>query len=251
MMKLQGKRALVTGGSTGIGAATAKLFSDEGASVVVADINDESGVRTVESIREAGGSAHYVHCDLSVGERVEDLLGDVDQLIGGLDILVNTAGLMHMADVVDMTEAQWDNMFNVNVKSCFFLAKYGVPMLRASGGGSIVFMSSGAALRGNASVTGYCGTKGAVSAFSRALAVEVAPDIRVNVLSPGWTDTPFNEPVIAAMGGREAQEEMIAASVPLGRQAVPEEMARPILFLVSDDASYLTSGVLIVDGGNH
>ena len=250
-MKLANKRDLIAGGSTGIGAATAKLFSEEGASVVVADINDQNGNELVQGINENGGTAHYVHCDLSNSEDVKALLSEVDEKINGLDILVNTVGLMHMGDLLEMTEEQWDSMFAVNAKSCFLLAKYSVPMIQAAGGGSIVFMSSGAALRGNAGVTGYCGTKGAVSAFSRALAVELAPSIRVNALSPGWTDTPFNAPVIEAMGGREAQEEMIANSVPLERQAIPEEMAKPILFLVSDDSSYMTSGVLIVDGGNH
>ena len=125
-MKLVNKRALIAGGSTGIGAATAKLFSEEGAAVVVADINDQNGNELVQDINENGGNAHYVHCDLSNSEDVESLLGEVDEKINGLDILVSTVGLMHMGDVVDMTEEQWDSMFAVNAKSCFLLAKYSV-----------------------------------------------------------------------------------------------------------------------------
>ena len=249
-MRLAGKNAVVTGGATGIGRATARLFAKEGAMVTVADLNDHDGPETVAAINEAGGQAWFEKVDASSAEDVERLMNAVAAHSDGIDIIVNTAGAMLSGLVEDFDEEAWDTIFAVNVKSVFLSAKYGVSHMRGRGA-SIVNLSSGAALHGAPAVTAYCGTKGAIVAFSRALAVELAPDIRVNVLSPGWTDTPFNIPIIEAMGGRAAQEEMIAGSVPMARQAVPEEMAAPILFLVSDDASYMTSGVLIVDGGNY
>lgn len=248
-MRLEGKNALVTGGATGIGSATAKLFAQEGAQVTVADLSKEAGRATVAAIESEGGTAWFECVDASNSSDVERLMDTVAGRSDGIDIVVNTAGAMIVGLVEDFSEENWDRIFSVNVKSLFLSAKYAVPHMRGRGA-AIVNLSSGAALHGAPTVTAYCGTKGAVVSFSRALAVELAPDIRVNVLSPGWTDTPFNEPVIESMGGREAQNAMIEDSVPIGRQAKPEEMAAPILFLVSKDASYMTSGVLIVDGGN-
>lgn len=248
-MRLEGKNAVVTGGATGIGSATAKLFAQEGAQVTVADINEEAGRATVQAIEDAGGTAWFERVDASSAADVERLMSAAAGRSDGIDIVVNTAGAMIVGLVDEFTEDDWDTVFSVNVKSIFLAAKYAVPHMRGRGA-AIVNTSSGAALRGAPAVTAYCGTKGAVVAFSRALAMELAPDIRVNVLSPGWTDTPFNQPVIDAMGGRDAQNAMVEGSVPMARQAVPEEMAAPILFLVSDDASYMTSGMLVVDGGN-
>ncbi len=218
--------------------------------VTVADLNEVDGRATVAAITEAGGQAWFEKVDASCADEVEQLMGAAANRSDGIDIVVNTAGLMVTGLVDEFSEEAWDRIFAVNVKSVFLSAKYGVPHMRGRGA-SFVNLSSGAALHGAPTVTAYCGTKGAIVAFSRALAIELAPDIRVNVLSPGWTDTPFNAPIIEAMGGRDAQEEMIAGSVPMARQAVPEEMAAPILYMVSDDASYMTSGVLIVDGGNY
>jgi len=138
----------------------------------------------------------------------------------------------------------------VNVRSCFLTSKYAVPHLKASGGGSIVTTSSLAGVKGFAGMTAYCASKGAVIAFTRALAVELASDnIRANTLCPGWVDTPFNDPVISFQGGPNAHAEIVAASVPLGREAAPPEMASWLVFLVSDEASYMTGQAINVDGG--
>ena len=248
-MRLKGKNAVVTGGATGIGSATAKLFAKEGAQVTIADLNDRGGKETVSAIEAGGGQAWFEHVDASNSRDVERLMSAAASRSDGVDIIENTVGAMIVGLVTEFLVEDWDKIFAVNVKSMFLAAKHGVPHMR-NRGASIVNVSSGAALRGSAANTAYCGSKGAVVSFSRALAIELAPDIRVNVLLPGWTDTPFNQPVIDAMGGRAAQEKMIRERVPLARQAVPSEMATPILYLVSDDASYMTSGVLIVDGGN-
>jgi len=139
---------------------------------------------------------------------------------------------------------------SVNPKSCFLGAKYGVPYLRERGGGSIVNMSSIAGLKGGPGMTAYSASKGAVVAFTKALAAELAPDnIRVNCVCPGWIDTPFNQPAIEFMGGREEQEEMVQQTVPLQRQGIPEEIAPGILYLASDASSYMTGKELVIDGG--
>lgn len=249
-MQLQDKVAIITGAATGIGRATALLFAKEGASVVVADINEDDAQRTVADIEDKGGSARFVQTDVSEAEDVQALMERSAEEMGGIDVLVNNAGAQRSGAVTEFEESEWDLLMRVNPRSCFLGAKYGVPYLRERGGGSIVNVSSLAGLKGGPGMTAYSASKGAIIAFTRALAEELAPDnIRANSVCPGWIDTPFNEPAIEFMGGRAQQEEMVQQTVPLKRQGTPEEIAQGILYLASDASSYVTGQELVIDGG--
>lgn len=248
-MLLSEKTAVVTGAATGIGRATAKLFAKEGANVVLADLNDTDAERTTADILADGGSATYVHTDVSSDSSVANLMAETAELHGHIDVIANIAGVQRAGYIGDFNEADWDMLHNVNSKSMWLAAKHGVPIMRK--GGSIVNVASLAALKGGGGMTAYSSSKGAVYAFSRALAMELAPDIRVNCLCPGWTDTPFNDPAIGLMwgGSKEKQNEEVKATLPLQRQAVPEEQAQAVLFLASDMSSFMTAQTLVIDGG--
>jgi NAD(P)-dependent dehydrogenase (short-subunit alcohol dehydrogenase family) len=249
-MQLQGKVAIITGAATGIGRATALLFAREGASVVVADINEYDAQRTVADIEDEGADARFVQTDVSQAEDVQALMERAAEEMGGIDVIVNNAGTQRSGAVTEFEESEWDLLMRVNPRSCFLGAKYGVPYLRERGGGSIVNVSSLAGLKGGPGMTAYSASKGAIIAFTRALAEELAPDnIRANSVCPGWIDTPFNEPAIEFMGGRAQQEEMVQQTVPLKRQGTPEEIAPGILYLASNASSYVTGQELVIDGG--
>ena len=249
-MQLEGKVAIITGAATGIGRATALLFAGEGASVVIADVNEDDAQRTVANIEDEGGSARFVQADVSEAEEVQALMKRAAEEMGGIDVIVNNAGAQRSGAVTEFEESEWDLLMRVNPRSCFLGAKYGVPRLRERGGGSIVNVSSLAGLKGGPGMTAYSASKGAIIAFTRALAEELAPDnIRANSVCPGWIDTPFNEPAIEFMGGRAQQEEMVQQTVPLKRQGTPEEIAPGILYLASDASSYVTGQELVIDGG--
>jgi NAD(P)-dependent dehydrogenase (short-subunit alcohol dehydrogenase family) len=249
-MQLEGKRAIITGAATGIGATTARMFAQEGARVVVADINDELGGRTAAEIRDGGGEAHFIRTDVTRESDVEALVNNGAEALGGLDVLFNNAGAQRSGPITEFPQDQWDLLMAVNPRSCFFGVKHAVPVLRQAGGGSIINMASLAAVKGGAGLTAYSASKGAIVAFTKALSAELAPhNIRVNAVCPGWIDTPFNQPAIDFMGGREEQERIVKQIVPLGRQGTPEEIAPIVVYLASDGSSYMTGQALVVDGG--
>ena len=249
MGQLDGKRVVITGAVANIGRATARLFATEQARLVIGDI-DRAGEATAEEIRSSGGEASFVGVDVTSSSDVENLMNSAAELLGGIDVIVNNAGLQRSGDVTAFAEADWDALFAVNPRSCFLGAKYGVPHLRKAGGGSIVNTASLAALKGGPGMTGYSASKGAIVGFTKALAAELAPDgIRVNAICPGWVDTAFNQPAIDYMGGRDKQLEIVRQVVPMQREAVPEEIATGMLFLASDMSSYMTGQALVIDGG--
>jgi dihydroanticapsin dehydrogenase len=249
-MQLQGKRAIITGAATGIGAVTARMFAQEGAGVVVADINEDAGRRTVAKIRDEGGEAHFVRTDVTRESDVEALVKNGAEALGGLDVLFNNAGAQRSGPITEFEQEQWDLLMAVNPRSCFFGIKHAVPVLRQAGGGSIINMASLAAVKGGAGLTAYSASKGAIVAFTKALAAELAPDkIRVNAVCPGWIDTPFNQPAIDFMGGRDEQDRIVKQIVPMRRQGTPEEIAPIVVYLASDGSSYMTGQALVIDGG--
>jgi len=249
-MQLSGKLAVITGAATGIGRATALLFAQEGATVVIGDINEEGGRQTAADIEAAGGRASFGHCDVTEAAGVEALMRAAAATMGGIDIIVNIAGAQRSGRVTEFAEEEWDLLMRVNPRSCFLGVKYGVPHMRQRGGGVIVNVASLAGLKGGPGMTAYSASKGAIVAFTKALAAELAADgIRVNAMCPGWIDTPFNQPAIDFMGGRAAQDQVVRQIVPMGRQGTPEEIASGMLFLVSDASSYMTGQALVVDGG--
>lgn len=249
-MRLTGKRALLIGAATGIGRAVAKDFAANGAKLAIADINEVGVNELVTDLTMGGFEAYGYTCDVRQGQSVADIVAAAESALEGIDTLVFLAGLMRTTPVTEIDSDVWDLIFEVNARGTMFTAKYGVPALRRAGGGSIIFTSSLAGLRGAPGMTAYAAAKGAVLAFTTALAQELAPDnIRVNSVLPGWIDTPFNTPAIDFMGGEQAHGDIIKRLVPLGRQGVPEEVAPMYSFLASEEARYITAKQMMVDGG--
>jgi NAD(P)-dependent dehydrogenase (short-subunit alcohol dehydrogenase family) len=245
--RLVGKRIIITGAVNNIGREAAQQFVDEGARVVVADIDAAGGQRAVAGL---GPNAHFIKVDVTKENEVRDLIEQGVTWLGGLDVLVQNAGLQHSGLVTEFDATKWDALFAVNARAHFFGAKYAIPHLRKSGKGSIVNTSSLAGKRGGGGLAAYSASKGAVIAFSTALAMELAKDnIRVNTICPGWVDTAFNQPAIDFMGGRASQEAAVKAVVPLGRQAVSSEIAPLFVYLASDESSYMTAQAIAIDGG--
>lgn len=245
--RLEGKRILFIGGVTNIGRAAVKLMASQGARIVVGDLNEAAGA---DLVRELGHAVEFVPVDVRDEASVARLVEQAATSLGGIDALCQNAGLLLVGKVDAFSMSDWDRVFEVNMRAQFLAAKYAVPHMRAAGGGSIVNMSSAAGKKGGPGRTAYSASKGAVIAFSIALAAELADDnIRVNTICPGWIDTPFNNPAIDIIGGRSAVDAMVASGVPMKRQGTPEEVASVFSFLVSDDSSYMTAQALVVDGG--
>ncbi len=250
LRQMIGKRVVMTGGAAHIGRASALLMAEHGAQIVIGDIDAVGSQETVDLIRAKGGTASFIETDVTNEHAVQTLVDSAAASLGGLDVGFFNAGIQRSGEVTTFPAGDWDALFTVNPRHCFLGAKYITPHLRASGGGSIVLTSSLAGLKGGPGMTAYSASKGAIIGFGRALAAELAADaIRVNVLCPGWVDTPFNQPAIDFMGGAEAQRQAVSAIVPLGRQGQPHEIASAVLYLASDASSYTTGQAMLVDGG--
>jgi dihydroanticapsin dehydrogenase len=245
--RLDKKRIIITGGVNNIGKEAVRRFVAEGAKVVIGDINEAAGRAAVA---ELGPSTHFVKVDVTDEASVHQLIESAVAWLGGLDVLCQNAGLQHSGAVTEFDAKRWDAIFAVNSRAHFFGAKHAIPHLRKSGKGSIINTASLAGKRGGPGLTAYSASKGAVIAFGTALAMELARDnIRVNTICPGWVDTPFNQPAIDFMGGRAQQENVVKQIVPLGRQAIPSEIAPLFVYLASDESSYMTAQAITIDGG--
>ena len=243
-----GKVALVTGGSSGIGRATASAFAGEGANVVVADVLVEGGGETVRMIKEAGGEAIFVKTDVSKATEVEALIKKIVETYGRLDCAINNAGIEGtMAPTADCTEENWDRTININLKGVWLCMKYEIPQMLKQGGGAIVNMASVAGLVGLQGLPAYCASKGGVVQLTRTAALEYAKaGIRVNAVCPGVIRTPMVDRLIAA---QPEMEEALTAMEPVGRTGKPEEVAEAVVWLCSDSASFVTGHAMAVDGG--
>jgi NAD(P)-dependent dehydrogenase (short-subunit alcohol dehydrogenase family) len=245
-MRLDGKVALITGGGSGMGKVAAELFVNEGARVVLTDVQDEAGQATAEGI---GDAARFVHADVSQEADAAAMVRATVETFGRLDVLYNNAGVMLPDDgsVTITDETIWDTTLAINVKGVAFGCKYGVPAMLANGGGSIINVASFVAWMGAAtSQTAYTASKGAVLAMTREIAVEYARQgIRCNALCPG----PIETPLLLALLSDEAKKQRRFVHIPMGRLGKAEELAKAALFLASDDASFMTGASLIVDGG--
>lgn len=249
MKRLENKCAIVTGGASGIGKATALLLAQEGAAVVIADINQQQGKQTEEEINSAGGRALFVPCNVSKAEDCERVVQTAVENFGSLNILFNNAGIIRRASVTNISEEDWDLVMAINVKSIFLMCKYAVPHL-ARQGGSIINTGSGWGIKGGRNAISYCASKGAVVNMTRALAIDHgAQNIRVNCICPGDTDTPMLRNEAQQLGQAEDTFLAEAKERPLNRYAQPLEIAQAVLYLVSAAASYVTGAVLAVDGG--
>lgn len=244
--RLKGKRIIITGAVSNIGKEAVRQFVAEGARVVIGD-RDAAGAATAA---EFGAQVSFVQVDVTSEDSVRNLIETGAEWLGGLDVLVQNAGLQHSGAVTDFGADQWDALMAVNARAHFFGAKYAVPLLRKNGGGSIINTSSLAGKRGGPGMTAYSASKGAVIAFTTALAMELAGDnIRVNAICPGWVDTAFNKPAIDFMGGTGAQSVAVEAVVPMKRQAQSSEIAPMFVYLASDESSYMTAQAITIDGG--
>jgi len=247
VQRLRGKRVIVTGGATGIGRACVQRFVAEGAQVVIGDINR---IGAEEVIARTGDGASFLPCDVSAEESVAEFVHSAASKLGGIDVVVNNAGMLIHKNIGDITVAEWDRTFCVNVRSQFLTIKHAERHLKVSSAASVINMSSMAGLRGGPASSAYASSKAAIIGFTVAMAMELAPfNIRVNAVCPGWVDTPFNAPAIDYLGGSEAQRELIKRGTPLARQGTVDEIASTVLFLASDEASYTTAQAISVNGG--
>lgn len=250
-MKLKGKVALISGGNSGIGRATATLFARKGAKVAIAARNGESGSRVVDEIESMGGKAMFVPCDVRSFDDCKRGVKVCVETYGRLDILFNNAGLVPSGTVEETDEVTWDDVMATNVKGVYCMCRASIPVMRDQGGGVIVNNASDWGIVGGEKAVVYCASKGAVVLMTKAMALDHAKDgIRINALCPGDTYVPrWDERALA--GGRKVEEDIAAfvRHIPMGRVAEPEEMAKAALFLASEDSSFVTGTTLIVDGG--
>jgi NAD(P)-dependent dehydrogenase (short-subunit alcohol dehydrogenase family) len=246
---LKGKVALITGAGMGMGREASVLFAEEGARIVVADIDGVAAQATVELVEQAGGQAVAVTGDVALETDVRRMIDEGVRRFGALHVLYNNAGVLWKdrdRSVLETDEKWWDRVMAINLKSVFWVTKYGIPHLRTAGGGSIVLMGSVSALAGfTRAQDAYTAAKGALISLTKSLAIQFAKDrIRCNVIHPGIVDTPLQAPYLT-----EAIRKEFETGIPLGRIAQPREIAYVALFLASDESSFMTGAELVVDGG--
>ncbi|MBU6081217.1 SDR family NAD(P)-dependent oxidoreductase [Allobacillus halotolerans] len=240
-MRLDGQVAIITGGVSGIGEATAKLFVEKGANVVIADVNDPKGEELAE---ELGDRASYIYTDVTEEEEVKRLIDQTVEKFGKLDILFNNAGVGPVMDTTEMNDDQWNRVIEVNLNGVFYGTKHAVNHFREKGSGVIVNTASMLGHVGQSQTAAYSASKAGVVNLTRATALEYAKDnIRVNAVCPGYVKTPLMEQL------EEEDIEELAQVTPLGRLGRPEEVAKAVLFLATDDSSFITGTSLVVDGG--
>lgn len=248
-MRLKNKVALITGGASGIGKASAILFAKEGAKIIIADVNDVEGHKLKKEILSSGGEVIYVHADVSKAADCEAMVESAEAEYGRLDILFNNAGIMDSQDdnSQETSEDTWDLTMNINAKGVFLGCKYGIPALKRAGGGSVINTASFVSLLGAATPQiAYTASKGAVLSMTRELAViHARENIRVNALCPG----PLKTELLMKLLDTEAKKQKRLVHIPMGRFGEAEEMAKAALFLASDDSSYVTGTDFLVDGG--
>jgi len=250
-MRLEDRTALITGGTSGIGEATSLLFAEEGASVAVVGRNTERGKSVAKRISDTGGTAVFVQADVRKSDDCRTAVERTIETFGRLDILFNNAGTYSVNDVVGCTEEEWDDQVDTSLKGTFLMSKYALPHMIERGSGSIVNCASGWGLVGGPKAAAYCAAKGGMVVMTKAMAIDHGPQgIRVNAICPGDTDTPMEREDARNQGlSWEAYVDRMTGTRPIARMATPEEIALGVLFLASDESSYVTGAALPVDGG--
>jgi NAD(P)-dependent dehydrogenase (short-subunit alcohol dehydrogenase family) len=245
-MRLEGKVALITGAARGQGAAEARMFAEEGAKVILADVTDQEGMAVAAEIAEAGGDALYVHLDVTNEDEWESAVKSAVASFGKLDVLVNNAGIWRRGHVLETSSEQWDDIMDVNAKGVFLGTKAAIPAMRKAGGGSIINISSTAGLVGSKTSAAYSASKGAVRIFTKSTAVQYAAEgIRANSIHPGPIDTDMGDQVWPDATSREAA----VARTAIARIGTADDIAYGALYLASDESSFVTGSELVIDGG--
>jgi meso-butanediol dehydrogenase/(S,S)-butanediol dehydrogenase/diacetyl reductase len=246
MQRLKNRVAVITGAAAGIGAATARRFAQEGARLVLADINEEGGESVVKELAQTGSEAFFRRCDVSEIDQVDALIQTAVDHFGRLDIVFNNAGTGTFGKTPDLDPELWHNLIRVNLDSVYYGCRAAIPRMREAGGGSIINTASISGLFGDYGLGAYCATKGAVVNYTRSLAIDHCKEnIRINAVCPGPVETSLTQPVYALPGVMDQFRE----TVPMGRVGRPEEVAATVAFLASDDASYITGTTIVIDGG--
>lgn len=249
-MRLKSKVSLITGAGSGIGRATALLFAREGACVVAADKDLPQALATQNLIQQAGGRCEAIALDVSQEEQVANAIATVVNTWGQLDVLFNNAGISLLKPVTETTEAEWDKVFNVNLKGVFFGCKHAIPQMAKQGSGAIVNTASELAIVAQPLYGAYCSTKAGVLALTRVLALEwAAKGIRINAVCPGPIATPMLQAEFDFAADPIAEEKLAIKSIPAGRLGTPEDIAKVALFLASVDAQFVHGAAIVADGG--
>ena len=246
-MRLQGKVAIITGGARGQGATEARMFAQEGASVVIGDVRDELGMQVEAEIRELGGEAVYLHLDVTNQDDWDRAIQTAEERFGKVDVLVNNAAIVLRKDIEETTGDDWDQIMDINAKGVFLGTKAVIPAMRRAGGGSIINISS---ISGLVSIgpPAYIATKGAVRLFTKSTAIQYASEnIRANSIHPGSVDTDMRREGLGSQTPEEIQARI--DNIPLGRVGTTEDISYGALFLASDESSFMTGSELVIDGG--
>jgi len=249
-MRLEGRVALITGGTSGIGTATAMRFAREGAKVAITGRNTERGEKVVEDIIENGGEALFIRSDVRFADECREVVEQTLARFGKIDVLFNNAGVFHPKSVIECTEEEWDETIDSSLKGAFLMSKFVLPSMIEQGSGSIIHTSSGWGILGGDKAAAYCAAKGGLIIMAKAMAIDHGPaGIRVNCVCPGDVLTPMLPEDAARRGMSWEEYEAGAGNRPLGRIGTADEIADAVLFLASDESSFVTGDALVVDGG--